>query len=122
MLNKKNLGLGMMIAGGAIAIAGAILTRKSIKENEEFDLELEEISLCKERDDVVLPEKEEAMSLSEREVELKKVVDVAVNTPTAWEPCPEEEIAVTAESTYNPKATPVSITQEELETVGNATF
>lgn len=122
MLNKKNLGLGMMIAGGAIAIAGAILARKSIKENEEFDLELEEISLCEESDDVVLPEKEEAMSLSEREIELKKVVDIAYNTPTNWEPAPEEEIAVTAESTYNPKATPVSITQEELETVGNATF
>lgn len=142
MLNKKNLGLGIMVVGGVVTIAGVILAKKAMKEKQElepeFDLELEEVDATMSHcgmdtncDDCSYCE------YYTNPDNFKKGWKGAFNTPTEWEPHPEAEVEVGRETeaeseaeseiiaavpVYNPTAAPESMSQADIESVGNATF
>lgn len=134
MLNKKRIGLGMLVAGGAVAIAGAIITRKGIKESKEVELTEElnspcgmEISCddCGYCDHYENPDNFKEVA-TEESVEIEMPVEELVATPVV------EEVAVAEEekeeettpkvSAYNPMSEPSSMSQEDLEAFGLSTF
>lgn len=107
-MNKKKIGLGMMIAGGALTLAGAILVKKSANDVCKED------ELLKEMIEDEIPYKIEPEMTNTVEVETIKA------TPVEWQPTEENTVeACVSTSTYNPMATPVSMSQQDIESMGN---
>lgn len=110
MLNKKKIGLGMILVGGVVAIAGTVITGKAIKKERVMDEMIEDdfsnfvddkISECD--DCSAVNEKD---SLSESLYKLEPTVENVIE-------------ARKSTSTYNPHAMPVSINQAELESMAD---
>lgn len=118
MLNKKKLGLGMLVTGGVLAVTGAILTRKGIQIEKEAAIEEE---LC----DLVNDECTDEYEDKEADIEEEFSINATLNTevppiPKEWEPNAENvRKARVSTNTYNPTAQPVSISQEELEAMSH---
>lgn len=120
MLNKKKLGLGMVLIGGVVTIAGAVIAGRVIKEEKAMDKAIEdefsnfideEISEC---DDCPVVNEEHCKVCKDEEKE------ALTESIYKLEPTVENVIeARKSTSIYNPHATPTSISQEELECLGS---
>lgn len=102
MLNKKRIGLGMLVAGGLMSIAGLVVIKSdNKKENDELVEMYEFEPYC--------PEKVEP-----------KIEEIIIDGTEDWVPR-ETVIAQPCESvsTYNPSAEPVAMSQESIEAMGN---
>lgn len=133
MLNKKKLGLGMLVAGSLVTVAGAVIARKGIKEEEEREMELVELEMdsacgmdincdecgyCEHYED---PSNFDEVEIKEEAAEIEVAVteeEVIVAEPVEK----EEEEVVSTFSTYNPMSTPASMSQADLESFGSSTF
>lgn len=102
MLNKKKIGLGMLVAGGLISIAGLVIMKSDNKKTNDELVEMDE-------SEFICPEKIEP-----------KTEEIAIDGSEDWVPR-ETIIAQPCESisTYNPTIEPVSMSQEDIESMGN---
>ena len=138
MLNKKRIGLGMLVAGGAIAVVGAVVARKGFKEDKELKL-VEDLNSpcgmetscddCGYCDHYENPDsfKEEVVTEDVAESEIEELVAVPVNEEIRidkkGEILDKDEIDIcTSTSTYNPMAEPSSMSQADLEAIGMSTL
>ena len=106
---KSKLGLGMMIAGGAMMTMGAMVLNKGRKLDKEIVSDLCEEELWEEWEEPVCFTKEDEIEAGVEEVEDKEVFSMKDI---------DKEIAATTEDNdieYNPKADHKAMTQAELE-------
>lgn len=138
MLNKKRIGLGMLVAGGAMAVVGAVVARKGFKEDKELKLVEDLTSPCGMEtscddcgycDHYENPDnfKEEVVTEDVAESEIEELVAVPVNEEIRidkkGEILDKDEIDIcTSTSTYNPMAEPSSMSQADLEAIGMSTL
>lgn len=147
MLNKKRIGLGMLVAGGAIAVVGAVVARKGFKEDKELKL-VEDLNSpcgmetscddCGYCDHYENPDsfKEEVVTEDVAESEIEELVAVpaskeirldekgeVLHTTTEWEPSNKDTAdAHISTSAYNPMTEPSSMSQADLEALGMSTL
>ena len=149
MLNKKRIGLGMLVAGGAIAVVGAVVARKGFKEDKELKL-VEDLNspcgmetscdVCGYCDHYENPdnfkEDEVVENVEESDIEIEELVAVpaskeirldekgeVLHTTTEWEPSNKDTAdAHISTSAYNPMAEPSSMSQADLEAIGMSTL
>ena len=130
MLNKKKLGLGMLVAGSLVTVAGAVIARKGIKEEKEREMELVELEMdsacgmdincdecgyCEHYED---PNNFDEVEIKEEAAEK----EVAVTEEEVIVAEPAEKEVVSTFSTYNPMSAPASMSQADLESFGSSTF
>lgn len=101
---KSKLGLGMMIAGGAVMTMGAMV----LKQGRKIDKELAALDLVEDCfiDEICVAEEVEDCPIEAIEEEKEKEAVLAMNVQ-----CDEED----DDMEYNPKAEHKAMTQGELE-------
>lgn len=117
MLNKKKIGLGMLVAGGLVSVAGLVIMNK---HNKEDDI-LEELSMTTEFEPE--PENSKTMQYYSFEADKEEISTKApykVETPVEFKLTEENTMKVT--STYNPSAEPISMSQEAIEAMATSSF